>query len=100
MRVILAMLLIVTMAKADITGLPCSDMLTGCKDALGKCNTAITDCEALVDAQKTEIMHLKQDVSVLQDQVVEEQNSAPSLPWYAYILLGAAGAVVAGRVFR
>jgi hypothetical protein len=85
MRLLLVMMLVSHIAIAD---------------TLNPCDLALNACKDEVDAQATQILHLKQDVHDLQDKVVDEENSAPALPWFVYILIGAAGAITAGRVFK
>lgn len=98
MRTLLVLFLVASSALGR--GLPCEDMLTGCKGMLGDCDNALSACKDLTDAQSTQILHLKQDVHDLEEAVVDAQNREPALPWYVYVLIGAAGAITAGKVFK
>ena len=67
-------------------------LLLSCSLASASCDNALSLCQDLVKTQDIQIVHLKEQVSSLKEQI---KNDEPSLlPSWAWMLIGGAAGVV------
>jgi hypothetical protein len=74
-----------------------TDELDLCNDALNISTKEINDLKVEVVLQGNEVRLLK---GQRDDALSEVSKAEPLLPWYAYILIGAAGTVVVRGMIR
>lgn len=64
-----------------------------------KCDNALKACKAFTIIQDVHVTHLKQSVKRLEVEVVKGENRESILPWWGYIIFGAAGALAVRGAF-
>lgn len=64
------------------------------------CSNALSACQTLVNAQDTSITMLKQEVKILESDVATAEDKEAKMPWYVYVLTGAAAGFIAGAIIK
>jgi hypothetical protein len=59
-----------------------------------KCEEVLLECGKYVTALEVERNHLRDVIREKNREISELENNQPSQPWYIYVLVGAASAVI------